>query len=224
MKSSFPRPTVALAAALAVATLSVLAAPTYAHNIGKKGYDQLKSETENFAHAQSAPSAKINQKLPYFAVKTVYNKGFTNASFLGKIGVFVLADTQCPCVQAVEERLKTLSKRYGKNGVRIVYVFPKPGERALDVARFMQNHQIPFPAVIDANQRLLKMLDGKCSSEVYVTDKQGLLRYHGRVDDATFNPKAVKKRDLERAIVQIARNQTVTQPEVPAMGCSIPRI
>ena len=221
MKSFYSRPTQALATALAVATLTV---PAFAHNIGKKGYDQLKSETENFAHAKSTSSAKINRKLPYFAVKTIYNKGFTNASFLGKIGVFVLADTQCPCVQAVEERLKTLAKRYGKNGVKVVYVFSKPGERALDVARFMQNHQIPFPAVIDTDQRLLKMLDGKCSSEVYVTDKRGLLRYHGRVDDSTFDPKAVQKRDLERAIVQIARNQTVTQPEVPAMGCAIPRI
>ena len=223
MNSSFSRRTSAFSAALAVASLA-LAFPVSAHNIGKKGYAQLKRETENFAHAQSASSAKINTRLPAFAVKTIQNKGFTNASFAGKIGVFVLADTQCPCVQAVEERLKNLSKRYGKNGVRVVYVFSKPGERALDVARFMQNHQIPFPAVVDRDQRLLKMLDGKCSSEIYVTDKKGVLRYHGRVDDSTFAPKAVKKRDLERAIVQISRNQKVTKPEVPAMGCAIPRI
>jgi len=221
MNFTFPRRTTALATALTVAALML---PAMAHNIGKKGYDQLKSETENFAHAKSASSAKINQKLPSFAVKTIDNKGFTNASFMGKIGVFVLADTQCPCVQAVEERLKTLSKRYGKNGVKVVYVFSKPGERALDVARFMQNHQIPFPAVVDKDQRFLKMVNGKCSSEIYVTDKKGVLRYHGRVDDSTFAPKAVKSRDLERAVVQIARNQKVTKPEVPAMGCAIPRI
>ena len=223
MKISISRRFAALSTALAVSTCA-LVLPALAHNFSQKGYDQLKSETENFAHTQSAPSARINQKLPAFAVKTVFGKGFTNASFKGKIGVFVLADTQCPCVQAVEERLKNLSKRYGKNGVRMIYVFPKPGERALDVARFMQNHRIPFPAVLDQNQRFYKMLDGKCSSEVYVTDKQGVLRYHGRVDDSTFDPKAVKKRDLEAAIVQIARNQKVKTPEAPAMGCAIPRL
>ena len=220
----FQRPTRAATIVAAIGALASLTLAAQAHNISKKGYDQLKGETENFAHAQSAPSAKINTKLPAFAVKTVDGSGFTNASFRGKIGVFVLADTQCPCVQAVEERLKTLSKRYYKNGVRVVYVFPKPGERALDVARFMQNHQIPFPAVVDQNQRFLKMLDGKCSSEVYLTDKQGVLRYHGRVDDSTFDPKAVKRRDLEAAIVQVARKQTVKNPEVPAMGCAIPRL
>ena len=223
MNFSISRRNAALSTALAVAAFT-LALPALAHNFSAKGYDQLKSETENFAHTKSAPSARINQKLPPFAVKTVFGKGFTNASFKGKIGVFIIADTQCPCVQAVEERLKTLSKRYGKNGVRMVYVFPKPGERALDVARFMQNHRISFPAVIDQNQRFFKMLDAKCSSEVYVTDKQGVLRYHGRVDDSTFDPKAVKKRDLEAALVQIARGQKVTTPEAPAMGCAIPRI
>ena len=223
MTFTHARPRLALLTAFAAATFT-LALPTLAHNESKKGYDQLKQETAKFAHATSAPSAQINQKLPGFAIKTIRGAGFTNASFMGKIGVFVLADTQCPCVQAVDERINKLGKRYGKNGVRVVYVFSKPGERALDVARFMQNHKIPFPAVIDKDQRFLKMLDGKCSSEIYVTDKQGVLRYHGRVDDSTFDPKAVKSRDLERAIVQIARNQKVTKPEVPAMGCAIPRI
>lgn len=221
MDTIFSRRTTAPAIALAVAAFAL---PALAHNETKKGYNQLKRETANFAHASSAPSAKINQKLPPFAIKTIDGKGFTNASFAGKIGVFVLADTQCPCVKAIDERVNTLGKRYGKNGVRVVYVFSKPGERALDVARFMQNHQIPFPAVIDKDQRFLKMLNGKCSSEIYVTDKKGVLRYHGRMDDSTFAPKAVKSRDLERAIVQIARNQTVAKPEVPAMGCAIPRI
>ena len=221
MKLSLARPTTALTLALAVAAL---AASAWAHTGTQKGYDQLKKDTANFAHARSASSAKINQKLPNFAIKTIQGTGFTNASFMGKIGVFVLADTQCPCVKAIDERVNKLGKRYAKNGVRVVYVFSKPGERALDVARFMQNHQIPFPAVIDKDQRFLKMLNGKCSSEIYVTDKKGVLRYHGRMDDSTFDPKSVKSRDLERAVVQIARNQTVTKPEVPAMGCAIPRI
>ena len=219
MTLHFSRPLLALCA-----TLLLSSAPLWAHSADRKSYAELKADTAKFARAKSSSSAKINRKLPAFAVKTVTGGGFTNASFLGKIGVFVIADTQCPCVQAIEDRLRILAKRYGKNGVRVVYVFPKPGERALDVARFMQNHKIPFPAVVDRDQRFFKLLGASCSSEIFVTDKKGVLRYHGRVDDATFNPKAVKRRDLEAAIVQIARNQTVKNPEVPAMGCMIPRL
>lgn len=200
-----------------------LALPCLAHNISKKGFGQLKAETKNFAHASSA-KARINSPMPRFAVPTLDGKGLTNASFKGKMGLFVLADTQCPCVQAVEERIKNLSKQYGPNRLRVAYVFSTPGQRPLDIARFMQNHLIGYPAIIDRDQGLLKMLDGRASSEVYLFDAKGVLRYHGRVDNETFDPKAATQHDLADAIAAVAQNKKVARAEVPAMGCAIPRI
>jgi len=194
-----------------------------AHNISNKGYGQLKADSQYFAHATSV-KAKINQPMPNFAVQALDGKGLTKSSFKGKMGLFVLADTACPCVQANETRISALSKKYGKNGLKVVYVFSMPKERPLQIARFMQNHQLPYPAVLDRDQRLLKMLDGRCSSEVYLMDKAGILRYHGRVDDSTFDPKAVKSRDLENAIVAINQGKRVVKNFAPAMGCAIPRI
>ncbi len=114
--------------------------------------------------------------------------------------------------------------KYAKHTLKVVYVFSTPGERAIEVARFMKGYQIPFPAIIDRDQKLLKMLDGRASSEVYLVDKAGVLRYHGRVDDATFNLKSVKSRDLQNAIVALIQNKKVAKPEVAAMGCAIPRL
>ncbi len=203
--------------------VAALSFPALGHNLDKKSFGQLKSEQKNFAHARSA-TAKIGAPLPNFAAPTLDGKGLSKASFQGKMGLFVLADTQCPCVKAVESRLANLSKKYRAQGLRVAYVFSMPGEKPLAVARYMQDHQIPFPAIIDRDQRLLKMLDGRCSSEVYLSDKAGVLRYHGRVDDSTFDPKAIKSRDLENAIVALTQNKRVAKSEVPAMGCAIPRL
>ena len=210
---------------LILAPLAALffALPALAHNLDKKSMGQLKAQTKNFAHASSA-RAKINRPMPDFAAPTLDGRGLTKAAFKGKIGLFILADTQCPCVQAVEDRLKTLSNQFKSKGLRVTYVFSMPKEKPIQIARFMQNHKIPFPAVIDRDQRLLKMLDGQCSSEVYLWDKAGILRYHGRVDDSTFDPKAVKKRDLANAILAVANGKKVLKPEVPALGCAIPRV
>lgn len=208
----------------ALAALSAAcAAPVLAHSLDKKSFKQLKNSTANFAHAKSAVVA-MNKPMPNFAAPTLDGKGLSKASFKGKMGLFVMADTQCPCVQAVEERIASLSKKYGPKGLRVAYVFSMPGEKPLKIARFMQGHQIPFPAIIDKDQRMLKMLDAQCSSEVYLTDKNGVLRYHGRVDDSTFDPKTVTSRDLENAIVALTQNKKVTRPSVPALGCAIPRI
>ena len=201
-----------------------LGAPLWAgHSIPKKGFGQLQADTKNFKHAQST-RASLGKPLPNFAVQTLDGKGLTKRSLAGKMTVFVLADTKCPCVLAVQDRVGALGRKYAAKGLKVVYVFSMPDERAVDVARYMHGHKIPFPAILDRNQRLLKMLDGRASSEVYLSDKRGVLRYRGRVDDATFDPKGVKSRDLERAIVSLSKNQKVARPFVPAMGCAIPRI
>lgn len=208
----------------ALCAVPFLALPALAHNFSQKGYGQLKSETKNFAHASSSNTVKINAPMPNFAAPTLDGKGLSKASFKGKMALFILADTQCPCVKAVEERIKTLSTRYQSKGLRVVYVFSKPDEKPIEVARFMQNHMIGFPAIIDKNQRLLKMLDGRCSSEVYLFDRQSVLRYHGRVDDETFNPKAARQHNLADAVSAVSTGKKVTRAEAPAMGCAIPRI
>ena len=220
MKSFHPR--AALVALGALSMVSTLALPVLAHQIDKKGFAQLKSETKYFAHAASGKAA-LGKPMPNFAVQTLDGQGLTKASFKNKIGLFVMADVACPCVQAVEERLKGLSKKYNPQGLRIAYVFPMPDQRPLEIARFMQNHQIPFPAMLDRNQGFTKMVNGQCLSEVYLMDKKGVLRYHGRVDDSTFDPKGVKSRDLENAIRAVVTNKPVAKPFAPALGCAIPR-
>ena len=200
-----------------------LALPALAHNFTQQGFGQLKAQTKNFAHASSA-RAKINSPMPRFSVPTTGGQDLTNASFRGKMGLFVLADTQCPCVVAVEERIKNLSRQYGPNRLRVAYVFSTPGQKPIDIARFMQNHVIGYPAIVDRDQRLLKMLDGRASSEVYLFDSKGILRYHGRVDNETFDPKNATQHNLADAVAAVAQNKPVARAEVPAMGCAIPRI
>jgi cytochrome oxidase Cu insertion factor (SCO1/SenC/PrrC family) len=207
-----------------------LSAVAQAHNLDQQSYAQLKSQTKNFAHARSnnrntQPAVvRLNGRLPDFTARDVFGKEYTRDSFKGQLPVFLLADTQCPCVKAVEGRLKDLAKKYGNAKLQPIYLFSLPGERPLEIARFVREHGIPFPAIVDSNQHLLKTLDGACSSEVYLFDSRGYLRYHGRVDDSTFDPKTVKSRDLENAIVAVSKGRPVAKPFVPAMGCAIPRI
>ena len=205
--------------------LALSVAPTLANHpfAPPVPFSKLKAQTKGFAHAKSAVAA-IGKPMPRFAAPTVGRIGLTNASFKGKMGLFVLADTQCPCVKAVQSRVVNLAKKYRAKGLRVAYVFSMPGEKPVQIARYMHAQNLPFPAILDRDQRLLKMLDGRCSSEVYLTDKRGVLRYHGRVDDSTFDPKSVKSRDLENAIMALTRDKRVTKPEVPAMGCAIPRV
>lgn len=204
------------------AWLALVSAPSGAHTLDAKSYGQLKASTKNFAHAKSAVVA-MNQPLPSFSLQMLDGKTLSNASLRGRMTLFVLADTQCPCVQAIEGRVRNLAGKYGAR-LRVVYVFSTPSERPIQISRWMQNHALTFPALLDRDQRLLKMLDRRCSSELYLADKAGILRYHGRMDNETFAPKDATQHDLADAMATVANGKRVARPEAPAMGCAIPRL
>jgi len=211
------------------AALSALILPARAHVLDAKSFGQLKASTKYFAHSlskQLGPDSvvAIGKPLPHFAIQDVYGQSYTEASFKGKLTLFVLADTQCPCVQALEMRIKDLNTQYAKDGLTTVYVFSNTRDRPIDVARFMQGHLITYPAFLDLDQKLLRILDGQAASEMYFFDKDGLLRYHGRLDDSTFDPTTITTHDLADAIAEVVAGQPVLHPEVPAFGCEIPRI
>jgi len=208
---------------------SLMSAPARAHVLDAKSFGQLKASTKYFAHSLSKTlpadaTVAIGKPLPHFAIQDVYGQSYTEASFKGKLTLFVLADTQCPCVQALEMRIKDLNTQYAKDGLTTVYVFSNARDRPIDVARFMQGHLITYPAFLDFDQKLLRILDGQAASEMYFFDKDGLLRYHGRLDDSTFDPTAITSHDLADAIAEVVAGKPVLHPEVPAFGCEIPRI
>ncbi len=201
-----------------------LSLPALAHNVSQKGYSQLKANSAYFVHATSSQTVRIGAPMPNFAAPTLDGTGLSKASFKGKLALFVLADTLCPCVDAVEDRIHNLGKRYYANGLRVAYVFATPGQKPMEISRFVRRHQIGYPAIVDQQQRILRMLDGRCSSEVYLFDKKGILRYHGRVDDATFDPKNAQQHNLADALAAVVNGKPVARPMAPAMGCIIPRL
>jgi hypothetical protein len=59
--------------------------------------------------------------------------------------------------------------------------------------------------------------------EVYVLDKDGMLRYHGRIDDSQ-DPTGVKSQDLRAALDAVLAGKPVPNPQTRAFGCTIKRV
>lgn len=65
------------------------------------------------------------------------------------------------------------------------------------------------------------MYDAVCTPDIYLYDKDRVLRYRGRIDDNWKDESAVKHRDLERAIELLLAGKEIDFEMVPSMGCSI---
>lgn len=134
------------------------------------------------------------------------------------------ADLACPCVQAYNDRMKALHDKYAPDGLRIAYVFSQPGEKDQDIRELAANANYRWPCVRDRDQKLFATLNAKCTTEVFLLDKEGKLRYHGHVDESTFEAGAVKHPDLENAIQALIANKPVPVQETSAYACTIDKL
>jgi peroxiredoxin len=177
------------------------------------------SESKNVAQGAAV---KMDASLPQLSLTTLEGKTIDSRSFRGTPTLLMFADTTCPCVKAYDERISALQKEF--NGLRVIYIFSDARETPAQIKRFVQARGYDFPIIRDASQKLLKQFDAQCTTETFLIDRAGTLRYHGRIDDNIFVPASVKSRDLENALTALRDGKAVPAKETRAFACTIPRV
>jgi peroxiredoxin len=168
---------------------------------------------------------KINEVAPDFSLTMLDGSKKKLSDFKGKATLFMFADTTCPCVLAYHDRMKALDEKFGERGLQTVYIFSNGKTDTKEkIAKFVKDKSYSWPIALDLDQKLLKQFDAACSTEVFLFDAKSRLRYHGRIDDDTFEPKAVRERDLQSAVVAVLDGRGVPVMETKAFGCAIVRL
>jgi len=78
-----------------------------------------------------------------------------------------------------------------------------------------------FPVYKDSGN-VACLFNAQVTPETYVIDKQGIIRYHGAIDDAQ-NEARVKKQSLRAALDEILAGKAVAVAETKAFGCTVKR-
>lgn len=199
----------------------------------KPGSDSIQSKLESVIfsspHSYSKPvketrTVKLNSPLPDFSGTDIDGGVLKLSDWKGKLGLLFFADLSCPCVQAYNDRLKEIHKEYASQGLEIAYVFSDAKDTLEGIKSLVKKEQYPWRNVRDADQKLLRLFNVQCTTEVFLIDREGVLRYHGHVDDSTFDPENQKSPDLKNAIIALLNNQPIKVAETQAYACTIPRI
>lgn len=80
-----------------------------------------------------------------------------------------------------------------------------------------------FPVYKDVNHVIADRLKAEVTTETYVIDSSGAIRYHGYLEDSP-NPTRAKHRGLRLAIEALLQGKAVATPETKALGCTIRRV
>lgn len=138
----------------------------------------------------------------------------------GKPVVFVFADTVCPCVKAYKDRVQAFNDKFTSDGLQLVSIYPDASETPAQVRRYVEKQGYPGITVKDEGQKLLRLFGANCTTETFLVDGNGKLRYHGRIDDSTYKPEQVKVRDLQNAMTSVLAGGKVATSETQTYGCA----
>jgi len=89
----------------------------------------------------------------------------------------------CPISMKYAARLTRLSEAYAERGVRFVGVNANPQDSRAEIQTECDELGVGFPVLKDFRQQLTRLLDARTTTEVFVFDQSGALRFRGPVDD-----------------------------------------
>jgi peroxiredoxin len=123
--------------------------------------------------------------------------------------VYIFVGVTCPATNAYAERLKQLGETYGPKGVDFIYLYPNSNDTADAKRAFHKERHFPGRLIDDQGARLARLFKAERTSELFLTDKHGIVVYHGAVDDSR-EPSGVKQRYLATALDELLGGKHIT--------------
>ena len=134
--------------------------------------------------------------------------------------------TECPLAKLYGPRLDRLADELTERRVQFVGVFSNRQDSLAEINAYVAKHELTFPVIHDAGNRLADWLSATRTPEVVVLDALGKVRYRGRIDDQ-YEPGIVRteptEHDLKDAISALLDDRQPPRQRTQAVGCIIGR-
>jgi peroxiredoxin len=175
---------------------------------------------------QAAPM--LGQKAPAFRLPGTDGKYWSLADVAGPNGTVVaFICNHCPYVKAVAPRMVADAKTLVAEGIGFVAISSNdasshPADSFDNMKLFAGQYDFTFPYLYDEDQTVARAWDAACTPEFYGLSKDGVIAYHGRLDEGRKDPPPPgARRELLDAMHMIAKTGRGPAEQLPSVGCSI---
>ncbi len=165
---------------------------------------------------------KIGTQVPDFTLRDIGNRERKLSELAAgkKATVLYFWSVDCPCVDALEVRLKKVIEKYEPLGVEFVGVDSHPDDTREQVLEKMGRIRATgYRMLLDPTQDVAKLAGARTATELVVLDPDRRIRYRGSFDDDFIKPKVEY---LGPAIEAVLAGRSPTVPESNPYGCPFP--
>lgn len=145
-----------------------------------------------------------------------------------KAAVFVFVLHDCPIANATAPELERIRKDYINKGVDFYLVHEDPELTPAGAQKHADEFKLGHTVLSDSDHKLAKAIGAKSVPEAAVTDRDGVVKYLGRVNDlyADFGKRRPEPsvHDLRNALDALLSGAPVPKAGGPCIGCLIPEV
>jgi len=165
---------------------------------------------------------KLGSKVSDFSLKEVSGAPVALEKLKGQLTVIGFIATKCPISNDYNERMKALYADYHGKGVHFIFINSNSTEPAAEVAEHTRSNGFPFPVYKDDDNVVADRFGAEFTPEVYVLDQEGVIRYHGAIDDSRVAAR-IKTHHLRKGLDAMLAGRPVETARTRAFGCTIKR-
>ena len=166
----------------------------------------------------------VGQPAPKFALPDT--EGNTHELDGAPATAVIFTCNHCPYALAWHERIVAAAEDYAPRGVRVLAINPNDAERyprdSVEAMRQrVRNGEFAsVPYLRDESQQVARAYDAKTTPDVFVVDREGIIRYRG-APDADYEDPALNAAWMRAALDAVLEGRTPDPDETAPVGCSI---
>lgn len=164
---------------------------------------------------------EINQPVPDFELPDLNGKIHRLSDHRGRIVIVNFWSCECPHSERTDKAIMSMFVQW-QDDVSMLSIASNRNEPAEALKKAAESRRLPM-VLHDADCRAANLFDAQATPHVFVIDREGILRYRGAVDDATFRQRKPTRFFLDDAVDALLAGRLPMLMESPAYGCAIVR-
>jgi thiol-disulfide isomerase/thioredoxin len=178
--------------------------------------------------ATAADPSPVGRKIDAFKLQDFRGAAVDLAEWKDReLIVVAFLGTECPLAKLYGPRLAELATQYGPKSVGFVALDANEQDTLAKMAQYARVAKMEFPFLKDPANSVADLFGAVRTPEVFVLDKNRVIRYWGRIDDQFgigVRRTTPQRQDLAIALDELLAGKDVTTPLTAAIGCHIGRV
>ncbi len=169
----------------------------------------------------------FGRKASDFSLPATDSKTYGLSEIAGPNGTLIAyICNHCPYVRSIIDRLVDEARQLQAAGVGVAAICANdadsyPDDSFAKMKEFAEANGFTFPYLHDESQQVARAYDAICTPDFFGFNKDLELQYRGRLDESKTQVVPGARRELYKAMMQVADTGKGPKEQIASMGCSI---